>query len=58
MAQAQVSTGKNSKEKVVQIIMAEVLQWHKWKMMRNCEEILILGFEVLNGISWDWRLGV
>jgi len=53
MAQAQVSTGKTSKEKVVQIIMAEVIQWHKWKRMGNCKKNLILGFEVLDGISWD-----
>jgi len=48
MAQAQVSTGKNSKEKVVQIIMAAVILWHKWKRMGNCEKKLILGFEVLD----------
>jgi len=58
MAQAQVSTGKNSKEKVVQIIMAEVILWHKWKIMGIYGKNLILGFEVLDGISWDSRLGV
>jgi len=56
MAQAQVSTGKNSKEKVVQIIMAAVILWHKWKIMGHCENNLILGFKVLDEISWDWKL--